>query len=120
MIVTDGFVGNVSLKTGEGLAALVNHTCLRSEFKRNWLTKLAAAIVALPVLNSRVRRKLDPRRYNGASLLGLNGIVVKSHGSADTSSFKRYQDCQYRDREQMFRNAFRAQSRFISARPRKQ
>jgi glycerol-3-phosphate acyltransferase PlsX len=84
VIVTDGFVGNVSLKTGEGLAALVNHV-LRSEFKRNWLTKLAA-IVAMPVLAS-VRRRLDPRRYNGASLLGLNGIVVKSHGSADTHSF---------------------------------
>jgi glycerol-3-phosphate acyltransferase PlsX len=84
VIVTDGFVGNVSLKTGEGLAALVNHV-LKSEFKRNWLTRLAA-ICALPVLSS-VRRKLDPRRYNGASLLGLNGIVVKSHGGADTSSF---------------------------------
>jgi glycerol-3-phosphate acyltransferase PlsX len=84
VIVTDGFVGNVSLKTGEGLAALVNHV-LRSEFKRNWLTKIAA-IVAMPVLAS-VRRRLDPRRYNGASMLGLNGIVVKSHGSADTHSF---------------------------------
>jgi len=84
VIVTDGFVGNVSLKTGEGLAALVNHV-LKSEFKRNWLTKLAA-VCALPVLTA-VRRKLDPRRYNGASLLGLNGIVVKSHGGADTSSF---------------------------------
>ena len=84
VIVTDGFVGNVSLKTGEGLAALVNHV-LREEFKRNWLTKLAA-FCALPVLGA-VRRKLDPGRYNGASLLGLNGIVVKSHGSADTSSF---------------------------------
>ena len=84
VIVTDGFVGNVSLKTGEGLAALVNHV-LRSEFKRNWLTKLAA-IITMPVLSS-VRRRLDPRRYNGASLLGLNGIVVKSHGSADTHSF---------------------------------
>jgi len=84
VIVTDGFVGNVSLKTGEGLAALVNHV-LRSEFKRNWLTKLAA-IITMPVLSA-VRRQLDPRRYNGASLLGLNGIVVKSHGSADTHSF---------------------------------
>jgi glycerol-3-phosphate acyltransferase PlsX len=84
VIVTDGFVGNVSLKTGEGLAALVNHV-LREEFKRNWLTKLAA-FFALPVLAA-VRRKLDPGSYNGASLLGLNGIVVKSHGSADTSSF---------------------------------
>jgi glycerol-3-phosphate acyltransferase PlsX len=84
VIVTDGFVGNVSLKTGEGLAALVNHV-LHGEFKRNWLTKLAA-IFAYPVLAS-VRRRLDPRRYNGASLLGLNGIVIKSHGGADTSSF---------------------------------
>ncbi len=84
VIVTDGFVGNVSLKTGEGLAALVNHV-LKSEFKRNWLTRISA-ICALPVLAS-VRRKLDPRRYNGASLLGLNGIVIKSHGGADTSSF---------------------------------
>jgi len=84
VIVTDGFVGNVSLKTGEGLAALVNHV-LQGEFKRNWITRVAA-LCALPVLNS-VRRRLDPRRYNGASLLGLNGIVVKSHGSADVSSF---------------------------------
>jgi len=84
VIVTDGFVGNVSLKTGEGLAALVNHV-LRSEFKRNWLTRLAG-LCALPVLQS-IRRRLDPRRHNGASLLGLNGIVIKSHGSADAESF---------------------------------
>jgi len=84
VIVTDGFVGNVSLKTGEGLAALVSHV-LRSEFDRNWLTRLAG-FCALPVLRS-VRRRLDPRRHNGASLLGLNGIVVKSHGSADAESF---------------------------------
>jgi len=84
VVVTDGFVGNVSLKTGEGLAALVNHV-LRREFKKNFVTKLTA-IIALPVLNA-VRKILDPRRYNGASLLGLNGIVVKSHGGADTSSF---------------------------------
>ncbi len=84
VVVTDGFAGNVSLKTGEGLAALVNQV-LRQEFKKNMITKLAA-IVALPVLQA-VRKILDPRRYNGASLLGLNGIVVKSHGGADTSSF---------------------------------
>jgi glycerol-3-phosphate acyltransferase PlsX len=84
VIVADGFVGNVSLKTGEGVAALVSHV-LQSEFRRSWLTRLAA-LCALPVLTS-VRQKLDPRRYNGASLLGLNGIVIKSHGSADTSSF---------------------------------
>lgn len=84
VIVTDGFVGNVSLKTGEGLAALVNHV-LKTEFKKNLVTKFAA-IIALPVLSA-VRKILDPRRYNGASLLGLNGIVVKSHGGADISSF---------------------------------
>ena len=84
VVVTDGFAGNVSLKTGEGLAALVNQV-LRREFKKNLITKFAA-LVALPVLKA-VRKILDPRRYNGASLLGLNGIVVKSHGGADTSSF---------------------------------
>ena len=84
VVVTDGFVGNVSLKTGEGLASLVS-VVLKQEFKRNLLTKIAA-IVAYPVLQS-VRRILDPRRYNGASLLGLNGIVIKSHGGADTSSY---------------------------------
>ena len=84
VVVTDGFVGNVSLKTGEGLAALVNHV-LKSEFNRNWLTRLGA-LCAMPVLTS-LRKRLDPRRYNGASLLGLNGIVVKSHGSADTHSY---------------------------------
>ncbi|MDH5356528.1 MAG: phosphate acyltransferase PlsX [Gammaproteobacteria bacterium] len=84
VVVTDGFAGNVSLKTGEGLASLVNHV-LRKEFKKNIITKVAA-IIALPVLQA-VRKTLDPRRYNGASLLGLNGIVVKSHGGADTSSF---------------------------------
>ncbi|MFB3058461.1 MAG: phosphate acyltransferase PlsX [Gammaproteobacteria bacterium] len=84
VVVTDGFVGNVSLKTGEGLAALVNQV-LQREFKKNLITRLAA-LIALPVLRN-VAKTLDPRRYNGASLLGLNGIVVKSHGSADTSSF---------------------------------
>jgi glycerol-3-phosphate acyltransferase PlsX len=84
VVVTDGFVGNVSLKTGEGLATLFSHV-LQAEFKRNWLTKLAA-LCALPVLNA-VRRRLDHRRYNGASLLGLNGIVIKSHGSADVSAY---------------------------------
>ena len=58
---------------------------LKSEFKRNWLTKLSG-LCAWPVLSS-VRQKLDPRHYNGASLLGLNGIVIKSHGSADVSSY---------------------------------
>jgi len=84
VVVTDGFAGNISLKTAEGLAAMINNV-LKQEFNKNIATKLAA-LVALPVLNS-VRKILDPRRYNGASLLGLNGIVIKSHGGADTSSF---------------------------------
>jgi glycerol-3-phosphate acyltransferase PlsX len=84
VVVADGFVGNVSLKTGEGLASLVKHV-LQTEFKRNLFTKLLA-VIALPVLNA-VKKTLDPGQYNGASLLGLNGIVVKSHGGADTSSF---------------------------------
>mgnify|MGYP006148812119 FL=1 len=84
VVVTDGFVGNVSLKTGEGLASLVKHV-LQTEFKRNLFTKLLG-FISLPVLNA-VKKTLDPRQYNGASLLGLNGIVVKSHGGADTSSF---------------------------------
>ncbi len=84
VVVSDGFVGNVSLKTAEGLAAMVNNV-LKSAFRKNLLTKLAA-LIALPVLNS-VRQTLDPRKYNGASLLGLNGIVIKSHGSADVDSF---------------------------------
>lgn len=84
VVVADGFVGNVSLKTAEGLASMVN-SVLKSAFKKNILTKLAA-LIAMPVLNS-VRNTLDPRRYNGASFLGLNGIVIKSHGSADVDSF---------------------------------
>lgn len=84
VVVSDGFVGNVSLKTAEGLASLVN-TVLKTEFKKNIFSKLAA-LISLPVLKA-VRHTLDPRQYNGASLLGLNGIVIKSHGSADVDSF---------------------------------
>lgn len=84
VVVSDGFVGNVSLKTAEGLAGMVT-TVLKKAFKKNLFTKIAA-LIALPVLNS-VKKTLDPRQYNGASLLGLNGIVIKSHGSADVDSF---------------------------------
>ncbi|HKK15031.1 MAG TPA: phosphate acyltransferase PlsX [Gammaproteobacteria bacterium] len=82
--VCDGFVGNVALKTSEGVAKMISHY-MRREFARNPLTR-AAALVALPVLNA-FRRKIDPRRYNGASLLGLRGIVIKSHGGADAVAF---------------------------------
>lgn len=85
LVVCDGFVGNVALKTSEGLAQMVR-VFLTSEFKRNIFTKLAA-LVAMPVLNA-FKKRLDSRRYNGASLLGLRGIVVKSHGGADTFAFR--------------------------------
>lgn len=84
VVVCDGFVGNVALKTSEGLAQMLA-TFLRQEFSRNFFTKLIA-LLALPVLN-RFKRRVDHRRYNGASLLGLRGVVLKSHGSADVLSF---------------------------------
>lgn len=85
VVVCDGFVGNVALKASEGLAKLIGDQ-LRSEFKKNPITRLAA-LIALPVLRA-FKRKLDPRRYNGASLLGLNGVIIKSHGSADVFAFE--------------------------------
>lgn len=84
VVVCDGFVGNVALKTSEGLAQMLASS-LREEFKRNWLTKLAA-LIAISVLNN-FKRRFDHRRYNGAILLGLKGISVKSHGSADVLAF---------------------------------
>ncbi len=84
IVVCDGFVGNVLLKTSEGLAHMLA-TFLREEFSRNPLRKIAA-FFSLPALNG-FKRRVDPRRYNGASLLGLRGIVVKSHGSADSMAF---------------------------------
>jgi len=85
LVVCDGFVGNVALKTSEGLAQMIR-AVLTEEFKRNIFTRLAA-LVALPVINA-FKRRMDPRRYNGASLLGLRGIVVKSHGGADSYAFR--------------------------------
>ncbi len=84
VVVCDGFVGNVALKTSEGLAKMISEY-LREEFMRNPLTKLLG-LLALPVLRS-LRRRLDTRQYNGASLLGLQGIVIKSHGGADEIAF---------------------------------
>jgi len=85
VVVCDGFVGNVALKTAEGLAKMLR-SFLVDEFKRNWVTYLCG-IVAMPVLSA-FKRRVDPARYNGASLLGLKGIVVKSHGSADSFAFE--------------------------------
>jgi len=84
VVVCDGFVGNVSLKTTEGLAHMIR-SFLTEEFKRNIFTKMAG-LIAMPVING-FRRRVDSRRYNGASFLGLKGIVLKSHGSADQFAF---------------------------------
>jgi len=84
VVVCDGFVGNVALKASEGVATMLT-TTMREEFSRNPFTKLAA-LIAMPVIRA-FRDRLDHRRYNGASLLGLRGIVIKSHGSADVFAF---------------------------------
>jgi glycerol-3-phosphate acyltransferase PlsX len=85
VVVCDGFVGNVALKTSEGLATMLT-TFLREEFERGPLSKLAGLVVR-PVLR-RFKHRIDPGRYNGAVLLGLRGVVLKSHGSADVFAFE--------------------------------
>jgi len=84
VVVCDGFVGNVALKTAEGIAKMMGGF-LKEEFSRSLFTKLAA-LISMPVLNA-FKKRLDHRQYNGASFLGLKGIVVKSHGSADSFAF---------------------------------
>jgi glycerol-3-phosphate acyltransferase PlsX len=85
LVVCDGFVGNVVLKASEGLASMMAEF-IRQEFTRNVFTRLAA-LAALPVLNH-FKARVDHRRYNGAALLGLRGLVFKSHGSADAFAFE--------------------------------
>ncbi|AYH44733.1 phosphate acyltransferase PlsX [Azoarcus sp. DN11] len=85
VVVCDGFVGNVALKTSEGLAQMLA-AFLKEEFSRSLLTK-AMAVVAMPALK-RFKNRVDHRRYNGAALVGLRGVVVKSHGSADAYAFE--------------------------------
>lgn len=85
VVVCDGFVGNVALKTSEGVAKLIGEF-MKEEFSRNFITRLSA-LAALPVLRA-FKKRVDPRNYNGASLLGLNGIVIKSHGGADEQAFR--------------------------------
>ena len=92
VVVCDGFVGNVALKTSEGLAQMLGRS-LKAEFERNIFTRLGA-LFSLPAING-FRRRYDHRAYNGACLLGLNGLVVKSHGSADVFSFGRALDRAY-------------------------
>ena len=85
VVVTDGFTGNVALKTMEGLARMIGGA-IREEFSAGSLRK-AMALAAWPALSA-VRARLDSRRYNGASMVGLNGIVIKSHGGADEFAFR--------------------------------
>ncbi len=85
VVVCDGFTGNVMLKASEGLVQML-YEFLKAEFTRNPLTKLAA-LVAYPVLAA-FKRRIDPRHYNGATLIGLRGVVVKSHGGADVLGFR--------------------------------
>lgn len=85
VVVCDGFVGNVALKTSEGLAQMLG-SYLRQEFSRNLFTRLCG-VVALPIIRA-FKKRVDPRQFNGACLLGLRGIVVKSHGSADSFAFE--------------------------------
>jgi glycerol-3-phosphate acyltransferase PlsX len=84
VIVCDGFSGNVALKTAEGLAQMISKV-MKEEYKRNVFTRIAG-LFSIPVLNS-LKKRIDHRRYNGASLVGLKGTVVKSHGGADVLGF---------------------------------
>ena len=84
VVVCDGFVGNVALKTTEGVANMLG-TYLREEFRRNLFTRLVG-LAASPIIRN-FKMRVDHRRYNGASMLGLRGIVIKSHGSADSYAF---------------------------------
>ena len=84
LVVCDGFVGNTALKASEGLAKLMG-SIIKESFSRNWMAKLVG-FIAYPALKH-LKNKLDPARYNGASMIGLNGIVVKSHGGASEVAF---------------------------------
>ncbi|MEE8287740.1 MAG: phosphate acyltransferase PlsX [Gammaproteobacteria bacterium] len=86
VVVCDGFVGNVALKSSEGVASMIGHF-IRQEFRRTVWSR-TVGFIALPVLRA-FRRRIDPREYNGASFVGLRGIVIKSHGSADVIAFTR-------------------------------
>lgn len=97
VVVCDGFVGNVALKTSEGVAKLLAKF-LKDEFTANWLHR-AAAVAAYPALRN-LKKRMDPRRYNGASFVGLNGTVVKSHGSADALAFANAIEVALREVEQ--------------------
>lgn len=84
VIVCDGFVGNIALKTSEGLSKFITKI-LKDTFMGTWYGKVVG-LLAIPIIKT-IRKKLDPGNYNGASFIGLNGIVIKSHGSADSYAF---------------------------------
>ena len=86
VVITDGFAGNIALKTAEGTAAFISYS-LKQAFKRNLMTKFSA-VLAQPTLKF-IAETIDARSYNGASLLGLQGVVIKSHGGADQWAFKK-------------------------------
>ncbi len=86
VVVTDGFTGNIALKVMEGASRLITNA-MREEFDRSPLRKLGY-LAARPTLNA-LRARIDPRRYNGAAMVGLNGIVIKSHGGTDLFGFQR-------------------------------
>jgi glycerol-3-phosphate acyltransferase PlsX len=85
LVVCDGFVGNVAIKASEGLAKLML-TVLKESFSKNWMLKIAG-LLSRPALYH-LKKRMDPARYNGASMLGLNGIVIKSHGGANDVAFQ--------------------------------
>jgi len=105
VIVCDGFVGNIALKSSEGVAKLVSHT-MKGAFKANWYTMLVA-MLATPVLKS-FKKTFDPGRYNGASLLGLRNIVIKSHGGADANAFANAMDIAVREVEKQVPQAIKS------------
>lgn len=112
IVVCDGFVGNVALKTSEGLASMIGGF-LREEFSRNIFTKIAA-LLAYPVLSA-FKNRVDYRRYNGAALLGLRGLVFKSHGSADAFAFEQALNRAYDAARNQLLD--RVQARIAHARP---
>ncbi|MDX1488172.1 MAG: phosphate acyltransferase PlsX [Acidiferrobacterales bacterium] len=112
VVVCDGFVGNIALKVSEGLVKMLN-LFMRQEFKRNAFTRLAA-MMALPVMRA-FRRRVDPRRYNGATLAGLRGVVIKSHGGADVLAFEHAIAEAYEEAQRHFPEQINRQLEFMLA-----
>ena len=92
MVITDGFTGNVALKAMEGTARFITEE-IQSAFQKGPIVRLTG-LTAMPVMKA-VQKKIDPRQYNGASILGLQGVVIKSHGSADVVAFQKALETAY-------------------------